>query len=217
VLGNHDVDRFPTRFGGGPYSDARTKVAAALLLTQRGTPFIYYGDEIGMQNAYIPRDEIQDPPGKRYWPIYRGRDPERTPMQWDAGPDAGFTTGTSWLRVHDDYPSRNVAAQAADPESVLAFYQRLLHLRRDSTALCRPLVRRPVESLAYLRESPGQTFLIALNFFGWEVTLALDDPLPTARWRLRLSSLTGDHPRVRGNRIALGAFEACLLEAEPDH
>jgi alpha-glucosidase len=221
VLGNHDVDRFPTRHGGGPYADARTKVAATLLLTLRGTPFIYYGEELGMQNAYIPPDEIQDPPGRRYWPFYGGRDPERTPMQWEGGPNAGFTSGAPWLRVHDDFADRNVAAQDADPESVLNFYRRLLELRRGSAALragaFQPLVKRPVEALAYLRQSPGQSILVALNFFGWDVALTLDEPPATHHWRLLLSSLPGEHRRAQDGRLALGPFEACLLEAEADY
>jgi len=220
VLGNHDVDRFPTRFGGGPYADARTKVAAALLLTLRGTPFVYYGEELGLPNTRIPRDEIQDPPGRRYWPIYGGRDPERTPMPWDGGPNAGFTTGQPWLRLNADYARRNVAAQDADPASVLNFYRRLLRLRRESPALrrgtFRALARRPVEALAYLREAPGQTVLVALNFFGWENTLKLDSPLPAGAWRVRLSTVPGDQARVRGNRVTLAPFEATLLELEPN-
>lgn len=221
VLGNHDVSRFPTRFGGGPFSDARVKVAATLLLTLPGTPFIYYGEELGMQNTPIPRAEIQDPPGRRYWPLYPGRDPERTPMQWDASPNAGFTTGRPWLRVNRDYVRRNVAEQADDPLSVLAHYRRLLRLRKELSALQHGsltfLMRRPVEGLAYLRQSPEQTLLVALNFFGHGIQLKLDTPLPTQHWRMRLSTAFGDHRRVRGNVLELEPFEACLLEAETDY
>lgn len=217
VLSNHDLSRHATRFGGGPYADARAKVAAALLLTQRGTPFLYYGEEIGMQDTLIPRAEIQDPPGKRYWPFYKGRDPARTPMQWSAEPNAGFTAGKPWLRLNRDFRERNVAAQRADPDSVLNFYRALIRLRRDSVALRRgkwtPLIQRPIEALAYLRGSPEQTMLVALNFFGWEVRAALDAPLPSARWRLRLSSVRGGHERVSGNSVHLAPFEACVLEA----
>jgi alpha-glucosidase len=216
VLSNHDRPRHASRFGGGPYSDARAKVAAALLLTQRGTPVLYYGEEIGMQNTPIPRAELQDPPGIRYWPYPAGRDPERTPMQWSAEPGAGFTTGRPWLRLNADYRQRNVAAQQADPNSVLNFYKQLLRLRRASPALRRGqfvrLLRRPVEVLAYLRQSPEQTMLVALNFFGWPMNVKLDERLPGTSWQLRLSSVPGQHRRVQGRHLTLAPFEACILE-----
>ena len=218
ALGNHDKPRFPSRFGGGPHSDARTKVAAAMLLTLRGTPFLYYGEELGMQNAPIPRSEIQDPLGKKYWPFNPGRDPERTPMQWSAEANAGFTTGRPWLRLNKDYRTRNVAAQHADPNSVLNFMRQLLRLRRESVALRRgsyaPLIQRPVNGLAYLRQSPDQTMLVALNFFGFETTLALDEPLLASRWRVRLTSVGGERERLQDRAIHLAPFEACVLEAE---
>jgi len=84
-------------------------------------------------------------------------------------------------------------------------------LRRGSYA---PLIHRPVNGLAYLRQSPDQTMLVALNFFGFETTLALDEPLPASRWRVRLTSVPGERERVRDGVISLAAFEACLLEAE---
>jgi alpha-glucosidase len=218
VLGNHDKPRSPSRFGAGPHSDARTKVAAALLLTLRGTPFLYYGEEIGMEDTPIPRAEIKDPPGKKYWPFDPGRDPARTPMQWSARPGAGFTTGKPWLRINKDYRRRNVAAQRADPDSVLNFYRQMLALRRESVALRRgaykPLIHRPVDGLAYLRQHPEQTVLVALNFFGYDVKLSLDEPLPSANWRVRLTSAPGERNRMRGNAIHLAPFEACILEVE---
>ena len=218
ALGNHDKPRFPSRFGGGPHSDARTKVAVAMLLTLRGTPFLYYGEEFGMQNTPIPRSEIQDPLGKHYWPFHPGRDIEWTPMQWSAEANAGFTTGRPWLRLNKDYRTRNVAAQHADPNSVLNFVRQLLRLRRESVALRRgsyaPLIRRPVNGLAYLRQSPDQTMLVALNFFGFETTLALDEPLPASRWRVRLTGVGGERERLQDRAIHLAPFEACVLEAE---
>ena len=221
VLSNHDKSRHTTRFGGGPSSDARAKVAAALLLTQRGTPFLYYGEEIGQQDTPIPRGELQDPLGIRYWPYPAGRDPERTPMQWSAAPGAGFTTGQPWLKLNADYRDRNVAAQQADPNSVLNFYTQLLRLRRASPALRRgqfaPLVRRPVEALAYLKQAPEQTMLVALNFFGWPVNVKLDERLPDTRWQLRLTSFPGPHRRMQGRHLTLAPFEACILEAISDY
>jgi alpha-glucosidase len=218
VLGNHDVSRFPTRFGGGPHSDARTKAAATLLLTLRGTPFIYYGEELGMQNTRLSREEIQDPPGKRYWPFFLGRDPERTPMQWDGEINAGFTNGAPWLRLNPDYRQRNVVAQQADANSVLNFYKQLLRLRKESPALRRgsftALLKQPTEVLAYLRQTPEQTLLVALNFYGWSVNVKLDEALPEANWELRLTSTPGGpYRRALGQHLTLAPFEACVLEA----
>jgi len=218
VLSNHDEVRHATRFGGGHSGDARAKVAAALLLTLRGTPFMYYGEELGLRNTPIPRAEIVDPPGKRYWPFYAGRDGARTPMPWNAGPQAGFTTGAPWLRLNSDFSRRNVAVQQADPDSVFQFYRRLLDLRRESPALQRgsyhPLLHRPVHAMAYLRVHPEQTMLVALNYFGWKADLDLDESLLGRRWRLCLTSQPGDYERVEGNSLHLAPFEACVLEAE---
>lgn len=221
VLSNHDTPRHASRLGGGPYADARAKVAATLLLTQRGTPFLYYGEELGMQSTRIPRNELQDPVGLRYWPIYIGRDPSRTPMQWNSDRYAGFSNHKPWLRVNADYRHRNVTEQTEDPPSVLSYYRRLIRLRREAPALrqgtIKFLQKRPVEGLAYLREAPEQTYLVALNFFGQEITLKVDEALPHPYWQLRLSTAFGEHRRVRGNTIKLGPFEACLLEAEHEY
>jgi alpha-glucosidase len=218
VLSNHDQVRHATRFGAGPAGDARAKVAAGLLLTLRGTPFLYYGEELGLRNTPIPRAEIQDPPGQRYWPLYTGRDGERTPMPWSAAPQAGFTTGQPRLRLNGDYRQRNVAAQQADPDSVFHFYRQLLSLRHESPALRRgrfhPLLHHPVTAMAYLRTTPEQTMLVALNFFGWKVDIDLDESLLGRGWRLRLTSRPGDYERVQGNTLHLAPLEACILEAE---
>lgn len=217
ALSNHDRDRHATRYGGGPHSDARAKVAAMLLLTTRATPFMYYGEELGLQNTRIPRAEIQDPPGQKYWPFYAGRDPERTPMPWNTEANAGFTTDHPWLRLNADYRTRNVAAQQADPHSVLNFYTQLLQFRRASSALRRgsyqALLQRPVNALAYWRQTPEQTLLIALNFYAWETSVILDEVLPTTHWQLRLTSTPGERERLRGRQLTLAPFEACILEA----
>lgn len=134
VLGNHDQPRVASRIGS-----AQARVATMLLLTLRGTPTYYYGDEIGLENVTIPPEFVHDPPALKD-PDYAdevGRDPERTPMQWDDTPNAGFTNEgvTPWLPVADDYASRNVALQQADPTSMLNFVQALTALRRAEPAL----------------------------------------------------------------------------------
>jgi len=130
VLGNHDNPRIASRIGA-----AQARVAAMLLLTLRGTPTLYYGDEIGMQNVPIPPERVQDPFEKNVPGLGLGRDPERTPMQWTAGKNAGFTRGDPWLPIADDFESQNVEAQSADSQSMLTFNRRLIELRRREPAL----------------------------------------------------------------------------------
>ena len=162
VLGNHDQSRIASRVG-----EAGARLAAMLLLTLRGTPTLYYGDELGMTDVTIPPAEVQDPfeknePGKGL-----GRDPERTPMPWSAEPQAGFTTGRPWLRLGSDAATRNVAVQDADPQSMLNLVRRLLALRRAHAALHAGAWRSlgvHGSVLAYERTAAGERVVVALNF-----------------------------------------------------
>ena len=162
VLGNHDQKRIATRVGR-----RQARIAAMLLLTLRGTPTLYYGDEIGMQNAVIARGAVRDPWEEREPGLGVGRDGQRTPMQWDASPAAGFSDGTPWLPVVSDYRQINVAVARDDPSSMLSLYRRLIALRRASPALTYG-VYRPVsvaeDVLCYERAQADQRFLVALNF-----------------------------------------------------
>jgi len=166
VLGNHDRHRIASRVG-----PAQARVAAVLLMTLRGTPTLYYGDEIGMRDVEIPPERVQDPWEKNLPGIGMGRDPERTPMQWSAEPNAGFTTGRPWLPVADDFREVNVEAERNDPASMLSLYRRLVDLRRAEPAL-HGGAWEPLEAegsaLAYLRRAPGpgSDFLVALNLGG---------------------------------------------------
>jgi alpha-glucosidase len=129
-----------------------------MLLTLRGTPFIYYGEEIGMTDVPIPPMRVVD---------IDGRDPERTPMQWDASANAGFTSGEPWLPIAADHSRRNVAAQRDDPTSLFSFYRRLIWLRKSSAPLRRGSYRTmpaPRGVFAYAREADGERALVALNF-----------------------------------------------------
>jgi len=162
VLGNHDQQRMASRFGG----QSQARLAGMMLLTLRGTPTFYNGDEIGLENGVIPPEKIQDPQGKNLG-AERTRDICRTPMQWDASPHAGFSTVEPWLPVSADYATRNVTVQSGDPKSVLRFYRKLFWLRRSSPALYggsyRPL---DVEGdcYVYLREHGSERKLGVLNF-----------------------------------------------------
>ena len=140
TLSNHDQNRHAWRYRGRTEGEtvARAKVAAAMLLTLKGTPFLYYGEEIGMTCVRIPRRRLRDPLGIRTWPFWRnGRDQERTPMQWDASPGAGFSSGEPWLPINPDWRSRNVAAQEGDPSSLLSWYRALGRLRKAEESLSR--------------------------------------------------------------------------------
>ena len=169
VLGNHDRSRVATRLG-----PAQARIAAMLLLTLRGTPTIYQGEEIGMTDVPIPTEKVQDPWERNVPGLGLGRDPERTPMQWAPSPNAGFTTGEPWLPLASDYAARNVAAQAADPRSMLSLYRALLALRRAEPALS---VGRyiPVSAdaavLAYERRHEDARLLVALNLSAGEQPL----------------------------------------------
>ncbi|GAA4399756.1 alpha-amylase family glycosyl hydrolase [Nibrella viscosa] len=159
VLGNHDQPRIGSRVGR-----EQARVAAMLLLTLRGTPTIYYGEEIGMRDVPIPKEEFQDPQGIN---MGKSRDPARTPMQWDDSDNAGFTTGTPWLRIAVDFPRVNVKQQQDDPASMLSLHQRLIRLRQQEPALHSgdyKTVQADGQVLAFLREAQGHaSFLVVLN------------------------------------------------------
>jgi len=161
VLGNHDRPRIASRVG-----DAQARVAAMLLFTLRGTPTLYYGDELGMRDVEIPPERVQDPFEKKVPGHGLGRDPARTPMQWDVTPNAGFTTGAPWLPVANDYQTANVAAEREDRASMLNLHRHLLALRRAEPALAVGSYQ-PVETtgdlLAYAREKGGRRLLMILN------------------------------------------------------
>ncbi len=233
VLGNHDIIRPATRFAEGflgaermfvaqlPSShredDARAKVLMALLLTLRGTPFIYNGDEIGMRELFLKHNEIMDPQGKVYWPLVRGRDGCRTPMQWDASANAGFSTAKPWMRIHPNYRTRNVEAQRADPNSLLNLTRTLIRLRREKPALRRgafvPVTPQPRGALVYRRELEGEkSILVALNFSRRAVRLQTP-----GRWKTLLGTAPAEArvepgQSVREGRV-LGEYEIILLEA----
>ena len=162
VLGNHDRPRIATRVG---FDQAR--IAAMLLLTLRGTPTIYYGDEIGMADVFIPKEEIQDPQGLNMPEKDLSRDPCRTPMQWSPASNGGFSDSKPWLRLADDASVLNVEHQKKDDYSMLSLYKRLISLRKNEPSLSqggyRPLSADPF-LIGYIREQAGSSsFLVVLN------------------------------------------------------
>jgi alpha-glucosidase len=152
-LNNHDHSRTATRYG-----HARARVAAVMVLTLRGTPFLFQGEELGLTDGAVPAEAIVD---------VDGRDPERVPMPWQRGPGAGFTTGRAWLPTHQDADHLAVAVQRGDPGSSLELYRALIALRSATPALQHGSYRSvhaAPDVFAYVREHDGQRVLVALNF-----------------------------------------------------
>jgi alpha-glucosidase len=174
VLGNHDNPRLASRAGRD-----QARVAAMLLLTLRGTPTLYYGDEIGMTDVPILPHQVQDPFEKQVPGMGLGRDPERTPMQWDGGPNAGFSSAKPWLPVASDAGRFNVAAEREDPRSLLTLYRRLIQLRRAEPALHQGryhTVTGDDHVIAYQRSEGSKEFLMVLNLSPVPQTLSVALP-----------------------------------------
>jgi alpha-glucosidase len=200
TLSNHDRSRAATRYG-----DERAGVAAMMLLTLRGTPFIYYGEEIGMIDAAIPPERVLD---------VDGRDGERTPMQWDGSAKAGFSTSEPWLPLAAGHDRRNVAAQVEDPASLFSLYRRLLRLRKGSAALrggsYRGL-RSPRGVFAYAREADGERVTVGLNFTKAARRVALGD----GQGRVLLSTdHSRDGERADLGRVAIGPDEGVIVATD---
>ncbi len=208
VLGNHDMPRLATRAGG----EAQARLGAMLLLTLRGTPTLYYGDELGMPNTPILPEQMVDPQGINLG-VERTRDVARTPMQWNAGDFAGFSTAQPWLPLPKDYASRNVARQTTDKHSTLSLYRRLIWLRRASPALqggiYRPLETNADNVFAYLRESSSELRLVVLNFGGDPVTvrIALE-----GQGKIQLSTHLDRSDEIQFSAIHLRAHEGLVVE-----
>ena len=161
VLGNHDRPRIATRVG-----EAQARVAAMLLLTLRGTPTLYYGDELGFEQAIVPPEAVQDPWEKQEPGLGLGRDPCRTPMSWDRSLNAGFSPARPWLPPASDCLRRNVETFTGDPNSILNLYRRLLALRAQSTALCTgdyTAVSADEGVFIFERRAKSERLAIALN------------------------------------------------------
>ena len=217
VLENHDLARSVTRYGDGVHDDSIAKALAAVLLTLRGTPILYYGEELGMVN-HDPRrrSEVRDPLGRRGWPTAKLRDGARTPMQWDATPGAGFTRGRPWLPIPASAAVRNVAAEGRDPGSVLSFYRDLLALRRTTPALLdgdyRALDPEDPQVLAYLRGGGEQAVLVALNLSPEPRAVAFD--LAALGWagaEARVLLGSGGRAPAAGLPAQLGPFSVVIL------
>jgi alpha-glucosidase len=214
VLSNHDllrsIDRFPWRTS----REEKAKVAATLLLTLKGTPFIYYGEEIGMHNTHIAKSQIRDPLGKRFWPLFSGRDKARTPMQWNPGQHGGFTSGIPWLPSNKDTGFRNVKQQEGEPSSLLNLYRNLIRLRKSHGAMERgswlPVTNGRSGLLSYFRTEGQERILVILNFTGRQKSFSLPEH---TSGKVLLSTHRSAEEYTYFQNMQIGPYEAtvCLV------
>lgn len=206
VLNNHDSPRLISKIGA-----EQARVAAMLLLTLRGTPTLYFGEELGMENGVIPPDRMQDPQGFRLGARY-SRDLSRTPMQWTAEPNAGFTSGQPWLPLPPSYQNRNVQAEDDDPTSMLMLYRKLIHLRKKRTALrggCYiPVSVESVDAFVYERRQGNERYLVALNFSGEKITMRIPD---FSEGKILLSTYLNKEKRTVANDLELRENEGVII------
>jgi alpha-glucosidase len=178
ALTNHDSPRGLTRWAPPEHRDAFARMAMLLLMTLRGNPFLYYGEELGLTQVEIPFEELQDPEAIANWPLTLSRDGARTPMPWEAdAPNAGFSAARPWLPLGSDHPARAVDRQSADPHSLLNLTRQLVALRREEPALRLGRLDRLVaegELLTFERQHDNRRLRAAFNFgtrslaLGWE-------------------------------------------------
>jgi alpha-glucosidase len=219
VLGNHDNPRIASRIG-----PAQARVAAMLLLTLRGTPTLYYGDELSMHNVPIPPDRVQDPFEKNVPGLGHGRDPSRTPMQWTSDDNAGFSRAPPWLPIADDCDVINVQCEKNDPRSMLSLYRRLIRLRRKEPALAvgdYAVMPCTGDLIAYYRRlSEERPFLIALNLGTEPAAIeASRDPLhgtSALRGRIALSTVLDREGEIVNESVQISGGEGIIIALDDD-
>lgn len=225
---NHDQPRVVSRFGDdGAYRVPSAKMLATILHFQRGTPYVYQGEEIGMTNMPFERfEDFQDIEARNFYRdakedtafdadfvlarmAFQSRDNARTPMQWDASEHAGFTTGEPWFRVNPNYPEVNAEAAIAEADSVFHYYRRLIELRHELPVMVHGdftmLLPDDPAIFAYTRSYEGTTLLVLGNFSSEDVRVPLDD---AAQWAAA-ERLLGNYPAAEadGEEITLRPWE----------
>jgi len=213
VIGNHDMPRSYVRYGDGKHNDQIAKLMAGMYLTLRGTPIMYYGEELGMENNDpVRKEDVKDPIGIAGWPGEKGRDGERTPMQWNDSPNAGFSRATPWLPVPASYKTHNVAGELENPDSVLQFYRHLLALRRHESALLDgdyvALNQDNPNVLSYLRRYKNEAVLVVLNMSATaqRVSFNLSEQGFSSTKTTTLLTTSTQTPGSQLNQIALEPF-----------
>ena len=211
-LSNHDIGRSLNRMGWTFNRYEKAKLHAILLLTLKGTPFIYYGDEIGMENVNIPKKHIKDLYGKMLYPFFKGRDHSRTPMQWNSGKNAGFSEQTPWLPVSESYAKINVETEEKDEYSVLGIYKKLLALRKEHPVLqngdIRFINRGKKNILIYSRRVEMEEMIIVLNFNNKKTSAHVGHVGETSR--IIFSTHCGT--KMEKGEIMLQPFEGVLVK-----
>ncbi len=224
VFGNHDNPRLLNRYGDGKHDGEIARLIATVLLTPRDVALIYYGEELGMVNNDPKRKEdVQDPIGRMGWPKEKGRDGERTPMQWNSEKDAGFSVADKpWVPVAPDYKKVNVAAESNDANSLLNYYKKLIRLRKENETMRDgefvPVDNDNMKVLSYLRRTKdGKTILVALNFTADDQTVNYDlshEGVKGKQVKQLLASF-GNAPGVSDlSKISLPAYGSYVGEIE---
>src|SRR5579863_3562248 len=218
---NHDQPRQWDRYGDGVHNEQIAKLMAVLELATRGTPQMYYGEEIGMRTTEPARiEDVHDPIGKLGWPKEKGRDGERTPMQWTDAAEAGFSTGPKpWLPIPPSAASCNVEAEAKDPDSIFSAYRRLIALRRTNGALRdgsqESVNNDDVNVFAFLRRSGQKTVLVALNMSAQARTARFDwMGLEVKGTKIVPLYSTPSANTEKGDTIELAPFGAMVAEVK---
>ena len=226
VFDNHDNPRSITRFGDGQHDVEIAKLIAAMLYTTRATALTYYGADIGMPTTEPTRKEdVKDPVGIVAWPKFKGRDGERTPMQWTAGPQAGFSTNPkTWLPLAPDYKTVNVEAELAQPDSLLHWYMRLMELRRTVPALRDGGIAMVDDSnahvLSYVRTAPGgsQPVVVSINMSKEPQTVSFDLSAAGITGQRAKTLATSGVPLAKATslkNVTLPPLTAWIAEVEP--
>jgi alpha-glucosidase len=217
VLSNHDIDRACDRLANGhdEHADAIARLLAVVLLTLRGSPFIYYGEEIGMRTEPPSTvDAVRDPVGRVFWPRYKGRDGVRRPMPWTGAAGAGFTSGRPWLALPSDASGRNVEAQSRSDRSLLTFYRAMLRHRRQSTALragdYRSVSAHP-DVLAFERTAASERMVIAANMSALASRVDLTAACRGATGVVAIGTHRSGETAVRSDDLELAPYEALVL------
>jgi alpha-glucosidase len=207
------VGRSTKRFGFTFFKYQKAKLRTLLLMTLKGTPFIYYGDEIGMENANIKKDQIRDLYGKLFHPFFKGRDGFRTPMHWNNDTHAGFSNTEPWLPVHPNYPEINVETQMGKNNSVYRVYKQLIELRKNNRALQEGVLdfvcKGTGNVLAYQRYTDNEKLLVFLNFSFMQKQLNINSE--------KMKQIFSTHPKVNsicGKKIALKPFQGVVVREQ---
>ncbi len=222
LFDNHDNPRIAARYGDGVHDMDIQRVIATILLASRGSALMYYGDEIGMKTTLPKRKEdVKDPIGITGWPKEKGRDGERTPMQWDGSANAGFTTGTPWLQVPGSAETVNVKAEERDPDSLFAWYKELIRLKKTVPAFEDGanimLDAENTKVLSWMRQAPGTPqVVVSVNFTAQPqtVNLAIGGAGIGPRKLKTLLKTPGAADPVALNRIELGPYGVYIGEVQ---